>query len=71
MIEHRIFARYVAPRRYRVQQCLPCNENLHDALVADRVCGVISIASPRGYRVGAFINPTRVIKELIAARRPQ
>lgn len=70
MITWRIYCTKVSSRRYRVTDALPT----HAPQAAAGVLGAL-LASPelyvlsaRDYRRGVIINPTKVIKDLIAAR---
>lgn len=73
MSEHRIFARKLASRRYQVTHCFAhATRTIPDAhadIGFTPPGDTLSIASARHYRPGCIINPTKVIRELIAARR--
>lgn len=60
----RLMLRKVASRRYRVVCCLNKTVPMQTMVIA----GLLVISSPRPYRKGVIINPTKAVKQLISER---
>lgn len=66
MNTYRIFCRMEGSRRYRVEHCLenPLSKSIAYENGKDELC----LLSSQRYKVGVIVNPTKIVKMLIARR---
>lgn len=69
----RIYTTKIAPRRYQVKNCLEAGDSsqaILPVMVARFDHGdQLAILSSRPYQRGCIVNPSRIIRQLIEARK--